>query len=201
MTIDLTSVLNKGGSKIKKKIRDIRRLLSRDNLPSDVVVANERALKILEGELQNVQSKQQSQRMAGRYQKVRFFEKKKAERHYRHAKRKLEALEAEDGSKEDVAKAQKALKKASVELAYVLNFPTNEKYVALYAQDAEATNENGKKGLEKTRAIREECLERFGKQLDDGTLVIGAKAKNTDRKEEKKPEKKQAAKQEDDFFE
>lgn len=94
-SVDLTKALMHGSSGIKKKLRDIKRLLSRDNLPADVKIANERALKTLTLELNRVQNDQRVKLNAQRYHKVRFFEKKKAVRFYKKSLKTVNELESE----------------------------------------------------------------------------------------------------------
>lgn len=185
--VDLSSVINKGSSKIKKKIRDIKRLLKRDNLPSDLVIANERALKTLEGELENVEENKKVRKLVSRYHKVRFFERKKAARHYKHELKELEKLkqtveenrEKNEGTEEiekEIEKQEKKVHDKAVNFAYTLNFPETEKYVSLYREnkpeDIEKMSYKEKKGLKKTENIREKYKAEFSSQLKNEKLQV-----------------------------
>ncbi|GMG21770.1 unnamed protein product [Ambrosiozyma monospora] len=160
-TVDITSVLG-SASKMKKKIRDITRLLKKPNLPSDMRIENERAIKTLKFELESVQLNGKLKKMSGRYQKVKFFERTKAYRKYNSTLRsvkeletKLESLKTEkeekdggdDESKEDEVKStKKQLKKlkkqlnhAELDLLYIFNYPESEKYISLYREPTDPT--------------------------------------------------------------
>lgn len=227
--IDLSSVLNHGSSRIKKKMRDIRRLLKKDGLPSDLVIANERALKTLEMELANVETNKKAQKFASRYHKVRFFERKKAGRHYKHEKRKLEQLKDEKHQlkkeKKDYSDIKKQIKeqeaithKRAVEYAYTLNFPDTEKYISIYRtnnEDPEKMSRKAQKGLKKVETKRRDYLQRYSDELDQGKLKVSLEEGLTHRggkgskqkKHENNPQKKQIDATEkkpaesDDFFE
>lgn len=185
--VDLTKALSHGSSGIKKKIRDISRLLKRDNLAADIRIANERALKTLQIELNKVGDDQKEKKLAIKYHKVRFFEKKKAKRFYLQSKKKIEVVENklkdENISEEENKNLKKELKKlrrvlehCSVDLAYVLNFPKNEKYISLYVNNNESTkdklDEKTRNGIKKTNEKRNEYKKLFADQLKNGTLGI-----------------------------
>ncbi|VEU22105.1 DEKNAAC103115 [Brettanomyces naardenensis] len=227
--VDLSTVLNKGSSRIKKKIRDIKRLLKRGNLPSDVVIANERALKTLDRELENVQLNQKAKKIHSRYHKVRFFEKKKASRHYKGSSKRLEELnkqreelvdattkseELEELDKQ-IKKQKKIVRQSEIDLAYVLNYPSTEKYISLYPNEGEElevekSNPKFQKGLKRSKERRSYFKKLFSDQLKEGKLrvgleeglregervhVEGQRAIDADERGEKKPEQK------DEFFE
>lgn len=185
--VDLTKALSHGSSGIRKKMRDISRLLKRDNLAADIRIANERALKTLQLELNKVGEDQKEKKLAIKYHKVRFFEKKKAKRFYLQNKKKVESLESklkdeninEEESKnlkKELKKLKRVLEHCSVDLAYVLNFPKNEKYISLYVNNNESTkdklDEKTRNGLRKTNEKRNEYKKLFADQLKNGTLGI-----------------------------
>lgn len=120
---DLESIINSGSNKIKRKIRDIERLLAKkkDSLPDTILIEKERYLKTLNLELKHNELKQKAQRYSKKYHMIRFFEKKKSLKNYK------KAIKAE---KED-------MKKEQLELLYAYNFPKCEKYVSLYPSTEE----------------------------------------------------------------
>lgn len=177
-SVDLTKALIHGSSGIKKKIRDISRVLNRDNLSADVKIANERALKTLKIELEKVQDDLRTKKIAQRYHKVRFFEKKKAIRFYKQSEKNIKELEE---SEEDDKEIKKKLKKekrvfehCKIDLAYVLNFPKNEKYISLYAKAEvnESLPKRAKDGIKKTNAKREQYKKSFAEQMKNGKLEV-----------------------------
>ncbi|GMM39913.1 hypothetical protein FOG51_03945 [Hanseniaspora uvarum] len=120
---DLESIINSGSNKIKRKIRDIERLLAKkkDSLPDTILIEKERYLKTLNLELKHNELKQKAQKYSKKYHMIRFFEKKKSLKNYK------KALKA---GKEDIKKEQ-------LELLYAYNFPKCEKYVSLYPSSEE----------------------------------------------------------------
>lgn len=171
-SLEIGSVINSGSAKIKKKIRDITRLLRRPNLPADVRVDNERALGALTAELESKQFDKKAQHLSKRYHMVRFFERKKAIRRLKNALNQLKELEsASEPVKKDIKKQKKILKHCQVDVAYICNFPKSEKYISLYPTEAPAT-EGEKKGKKKTDAKRSELRKKFEKAFDDNTLAI-----------------------------
>lgn len=184
-SVDLTKALMHGSAGIKKKIRDITRLLSKDTLPADVKIANERALKTLKLELEKVQTDNKAKKLAAKYHKVRFFERKKAMRFYKKSEKAIKDIEEQianckESDGEEIKELKKKLKKekrvfehCKVDLAYVLNFPKTEKYIALYATtDMENLPKKAKDGIKRAYAKREELKKRFGEQLRNNSLEI-----------------------------
>lgn len=127
---DLESVINSGSNKIKRKIRDIERLLAKkkDTLPDTILIEKERYLKTLNLELKNNELKQKAQKYSKKYHMVRFFEKKKALKSYKKA----------------LAEKKDDLHKEELELIYAYNFPKCEKYVSLYPKKEMDDSDNSK---------------------------------------------------------
>jgi hypothetical protein len=118
-----------GSAKLKKKIRDLERLLKRPNLEANKKVETERALAALRSEMEGVQESKKVGQIAKKYHMVRFFERKKACRRLKQAvKRYLE----DQGSKAN----RKAFEKAEVDLYYTLTFPIDQKYVSLFPTES-----------------------------------------------------------------
>ncbi|KAA8899475.1 hypothetical protein TRICI_006338 [Trichomonascus ciferrii] len=118
-----------GSAKLKKKIRDLERLLKRPNLEANKKVETERALAALRSEVEGVQESKKVGQIAKKYHMVRFFERKKAYRRLKQAlKRHLEDPESKS--------CKKAFEKAEVDLYYTLTFPIDHKYVSLFPTEA-----------------------------------------------------------------
>lgn len=195
-SVALSGAMSNGTGAMKKKIRDIKRLLSKEDLPSGMRVANERALKTLELNLNDHASTKKMKKMQKKYHMVRFFERKKAIRRYKKAKNELAISEKrshdEDVDEEEMKELRKTLKKqrrllhhASVDFAYVLNFPTNIKYISLYTISPvdPKMNEKMKKGITLTNEKREEFKKQYTTELLGESLKItieeGLLGKNT----------------------
>lgn len=162
-------------SKLKKKLRDIERTLRKENLPVNIRVEKERAVKALKLELEEKEMELKAATIIKKYRMIRFFERKKALRKYKQALKAVKDLEANESSeKKDLKKAKKVLRHCEVDLAYVVNFPKIEKYIALYPNDTDvdANDPNVKKGVQETEKKRQLYKKQFEKMMDDGTLPI-----------------------------
>lgn len=136
-SIHVSTAIAGGSGKIKKKIRDIERLLKRDTIPANIRIDNERALKALHVELENAQHNLKTRENAKKYHMVRFFERKKATRRLKHAHSSLQQAELE--SPDDCKLARERVRQCEIDLAYILLFPKSDKYISLYPADAAKT--------------------------------------------------------------
>ncbi|CCG24381.1 Efg1 protein [Candida orthopsilosis Co 90-125] len=216
--IEVSKAIDTGSSaKLKKKIRDIERLLSKnDKLPADKKIEYERALKGLKVELQNSQNVLKAKNNATKYHMVRFFEKKKAIRKLKQLRKAYEDVQKTEVRK-DIKKARKQLKHGEIDLVYVMLFPKSEKYISLYpsANDEDLSDPNVKIGLRKTEARRLEFRKEVEKMMEEGKVpftvddIMSGKKVKTDvgavrvapTAEIDAPEQKDSEPQEDDFFE
>lgn len=165
-------IYSAGSAKIKKKIRDIERLLKKQNVPANIRIDNERALKALNVELTSKQQDNKTQKIAKKYHMVRFFERKKALRKLKQARKALQEV-LESGERKDIKKARKVVRHSEIDVAYVVLFPKAEKYISLYPNhqpEKTADSENAKRGLEKTDAQRREHRKKMEKLVDDKNL-------------------------------
>jgi hypothetical protein len=77
--------------------------------------------------------------MIGRYHKTRFFDRQKAERRLKKARKELRAYEGEDdGTREELGRR---VDDAEVDLNYALYFPYEEHYVSLFPTRKEGGEE------------------------------------------------------------
>ncbi|CCK72394.1 Efg1p KNAG_0K00260 [Huiozyma naganishii CBS 8797] len=160
-SLEMSQYLDAGANKIKKRIRDLERLLSkkRDMLPDTVIIEKERTLQALYVELENVELKQKAKKIAAKYHMVRFFERKKALRRYKQAVKEFE----EDPEKK---KLKKQMQQREIDLCYVVNFPKVEKYLALYASEGDEPTDS------KTTQKRDAFRKLVAKELKKGTLPV-----------------------------
>lgn len=140
-----------GTNKIKKRIRDLERLLGRkkDTLPDTIIIEKERALDALRHEMDQAQLKQRIKKNSKKYHMVRFFERKKALRRYKNA------LKKNDGNE---------ILQRKIDVCYVVNFPKDEKYVAIYP--------NNESDSSRTNQRRESFRAIVAKQLEEKTLPV-----------------------------
>lgn len=167
----LQTVLVKGSSVMKKKIRDIERTLKKDNLPSDVRLDNERSLQALKIELQNKLLNNKAKVLSKKYHMVRFFEKKKVIRRWRQAVNNLEdAIKQNDTFK--IEEKKKELRQREIDVGYVILFPKHEKYVSLFTKDDSPTlivNNGNKSSNSKSNEIKD----KIRKQISDMIIKNG----------------------------
>lgn len=171
------SVIGQGTTKIRKRIRDIERQLEKkkDVLPSNIKLEKQRELAALKIELQNAQAFNKAKELSKKYAMVRFFERKKATKKYKQIKKEYEELEASDTDKKELKKLRKKLTHQEIDLAYVVNFPKDRKYIALYPkenEDVDKTDENVKRGTLKNDTLRNEFKKEIEQKLKDGTIPV-----------------------------
>ena len=126
-------------------IRDTNRLLSRSNLPADLRREQERKLSALQVALSDRQKAEIEREMTVKYRMVKFFERKKALRRVAAAQAKADSA---------------AVCEAQLDLAYILHFPKDRKYISLYQAGSSA------EALAEREAIR--------KQISEKLALLGA---------------------------
>lgn len=146
-------------SKLKKKIRDLERLLKKPGLQADKFSETERALKSVKYQLESAQQNQHVKTMSKKYQMVRFFETKKSARRLKQAVKKLQTDDENNNNK----KAKKQVDECEIDFYYVRTYPIDQKYVSLYpTDDKDASKEE-----------REEFRNKVKKRIDNGELPVG----------------------------
>ncbi|CAI2015949.1 hypothetical protein SEUBUCD646_0G05140 [Saccharomyces eubayanus] len=167
-SLEMSQIMDAGANKIKRRIRDLERLLEKkkDILPSTVIIEKERNLQALRLELQNNELKNKIKANAKKYHMVRFFEKKKALRKYNKLLKKANESDSDDKD------LQAQLRATKVELCYVINFPKTEKYIALYPNDTPSTDP---KGVKLTNIRREKFLKLVTERMDANALDVSFK--------------------------
>ncbi|ORY87670.1 rRNA-processing protein EFG1, partial [Protomyces lactucae-debilis] len=128
-----------------KKIRDVQRLLAKEDLPADVRIEQERKLASLQHEKQVTARQQQEDKMQQKYKMVKFFEERKAVRRLKQAKKKLKAALNNTQLSPDEQEAERVrwseeVRKVTVDLSYIENYPATEKYISLYKEEASGTD-------------------------------------------------------------
>ncbi|KAL4890771.1 rRNA-processing protein efg1 [Aspergillus ambiguus] len=175
-------------NELKKRIRDVKRLLNKADLPADVRVVQERALAGYENDLEEEMQRRHRSAMIKKYHFVRFLDRKTASKDVK----RLERLEQEV-SKSDLDAASKEKKLAAltqklhiarVNLNYTIYYPLTEKYIALYAAvkkskdgTAEGVNDGsdpdtGYKLVHATKEEKPSMWPVVEKCMKDGTLEL-----------------------------
>ncbi|KAM9922591.1 hypothetical protein OXX80_011823 [Metschnikowia pulcherrima] len=212
---DLTDVFG-SSVRAKKKIKSIENLLARDDLPADIRIEKERALKALQVDLKTRLFNLRTQKRAKKYHMVRFFERKKAIRKLKQAQKAFDQV-TEEGVKKEIKKARKVLKHSQIDVAYNIMYPKSQKYISLYPSGpsaAEVEDENVKKGMLLTDARRLEFKKKIEDLIDSDKLpftfdeILQGKSINVDNvrwpqdsKEIDAATNENNEDEEDDFFE
>lgn len=160
-SLEMAQFLDAGANKIKKRIRDLERLLrkKKDILPDTVIIEKERTLDALRLELENAELKTKAKKYSTKYHMVRFFERKKALRKYNQILKQYNNDKSNESLKEQ-------LNERKIDLCYIANFPRTEKYIALYANDDSVDSD--KSANKKENHIRKLIIE----QMENDSLPI-----------------------------
>ncbi|KAK9382412.1 uncharacterized protein V2V93DRAFT_365052 [Kockiozyma suomiensis] len=188
-------------SRLRKKIRDLERLLKRSAQQSSsaggkvgkntTALAHreqERALRALKLELASAETGSQAKKLERRYHQVRFFERRKADRKVVKGRKVLNIAEiayktakaGEDKELKSECKrkrkdAERKLKLAEHELAYIVCFPEQQKYVSLYVDGGLERLLNERTNVEnedKTDKKRREWWDITGQMLESGQIDV-----------------------------
>jgi len=209
-------------NELKTSIRNIKRLLERDvtektmgeaggknkPLPPKVRISKERELASAEHELAESQAAEKRSKMIARYHKVRFFDRQKATKRLKRARKAMKEVEDDAVRREELAREAD---ECELDVQYAMYYPLDVAYVALYpsVKKADGQEEDGKavevarQGDAEMRALLKKCVAegkldalRNGK-LDkegnykavEGVVDDETKAKNTKKKAEGKEDK------------
>ena len=200
-------------NELKTSIRNLRRLLDRapdaatgkEALPPKVRIAKERELASAQHELAESQAAEARSKMIARYHKVRFFDRQKATKRLKRARKAMK--EVEDDAEERERLALEA-DECELDVQYAMYYPLDVAYVALYpsVRKAEGKEEEGgapaevqRQGDAKMRALLKKCAAegkldalRNGKLDKEGNYKVVEEVKDED--EQPKSKKKVEAK-------
>ncbi|KAL4980337.1 hypothetical protein BDW66DRAFT_124991 [Aspergillus desertorum] len=178
-------------NELKRRIRDVKRLLAKPDLSADKRVIQERALAGYEKELADEERRRERSRMIKKYHFVRFLDRKTATKELKRLTRKRDEL-AKDNDIDEPTK-QKRLEKlearlhtANVNFNYTIYYPLTEKYISIYAEKKkkktkdqgedvdmeEETTQQEEAVTAATTAERKAMLQTVEKCMKDGTLDL-----------------------------
>ncbi|KAL3436457.1 hypothetical protein BDV09DRAFT_46221 [Aspergillus tetrazonus] len=133
-------------NELKRRIRDVKRLLAKPDLSADKRVIQERALAGYEKELADEERRRERSRMIKKYHFVRFLDRKTATKEVKRLTRKREEL-AKNSDIDEATKQKKLeqlnarLHTANVNLNYTIYYPLTGKYISIYAEKKKMKNE------------------------------------------------------------
>ncbi|KAK9467939.1 hypothetical protein V1512DRAFT_260399 [Lipomyces arxii] len=164
-------------SGLRKKIRDLERLLNRaqekgesKNTTAMARREQERALRALKDEFQRAEQNKTDRRLDQRYRQVRFFERRKAVRRLEKARKMLSKNE----DKTEKKRLEKDLRLAETELAYIALFPKDKKYVSLYVDDGVKSATSSQPPKSNTDKLRREWWLEVSKMVKEAAVDIGS---------------------------
>ncbi|TKA24393.1 hypothetical protein B0A50_06713 [Salinomyces thailandicus] len=164
---------------LKSQVRSLRRLLERnDDLPPTIRIEKERALRTAQHELEEEQKAKKRSDMIGQYHKIRFFDRQKATKRLKRARKEL--TEAATGTAEERKALERRVADAEVDVNYAIYYPLDQAYKALFPskkQPARGGDQDGshepEDGEERKEVERQGDAEAWGKVkqcMADGTL-------------------------------
>ena len=203
-------------NELKTSIRNIKRLLERDvaeksmgeaggknkPLPPKVRISKERELASAQHELAESQAAEKRSKMIARYHKVRFFDRQKATKRLKRARKAMKEVEDDAARREELAREAD---ECELDVQYAMYYPLDMPYVALYPShkkvEGQEEDSDGKavevarQGDAEMRALLKKCVAegkldalRNGKLDKEGNYkpVEGAADDETKAKDKKK---------------
>ncbi|KAK7717534.1 hypothetical protein SLS64_003027 [Diaporthe eres] len=138
---------------IKRRARNIeRRFAKGDDLPADVKQKLDRELVQCKAQIDEITHKKRRHDMISKYHRVRFFERKKAER----LRKKLKKQADEATDPEEKASIEADLHIADVDYHYTRYFPFLERYESLYTASEESKGDEAEGQPAAIRALHSE---------------------------------------------
>lgn len=177
-------------NELKKRIRDVKRLLNKVDLPADVRIVQERALAGYEQDLAEEIARRQRSQMIKKYHFVRFLgksanpqplvamligtDRKTATKELNRLLRREEEKGKNLDSSQKAQLAQK-IKNARVNLNYTIYYPLTEKYMSIYPKDkdeahAESEPEPSKQENKGTKDVKPPLWSVVASCMENGTL-------------------------------
>ncbi|PKX98202.1 Efg1 domain-containing protein [Aspergillus novofumigatus IBT 16806] len=152
-------------NELKKRIRDVKRLLNRVDLPADARIVQERALAGYEKDLEDELARRHRSQMIKKYHFVRFLgmrirlqfdddleliwtiaDRKAASKDLKRLLRREQEISNSDldpaAKKEKIAALAGKIHAAQVNHNYTIYYPLTQKYVALYAEQKKKKKES-----------------------------------------------------------
>ena len=122
---------------VKNQIRNIKRFLQKkgDTMDPSTKRDQERKLAILEAKVVDKLRQGKEQKLAVKYHRVKFFEKKKVLRKIKQLERTLKERRSSKESSTDTTLEECNLAAAKDNLTYIDYFPKDKKYVSLFVFD------------------------------------------------------------------
>lgn len=169
-------------SKLKRELRRVRFLLSKDTIGADARVEAERLEASLTADLVLAEEQARVAHTAQRYHKIKFIERTKVERTLAKLKRQLGSAgfsaERSNGTQstrqltEPASTLQSRIQDARILLHYILHFPPEKKYVSLLNADLSSSALREKHANSGNAALKEamQFHQQMREQFESGEL-------------------------------
>ncbi|EME50150.1 hypothetical protein DOTSEDRAFT_85374 [Dothistroma septosporum NZE10] len=156
---------------LKKTVRNISRLLERE-LPANIRVEKERALQTAQHDLAMAGKAKKRSEMIGKYHKIRFFERQKAERRLKKARKGIKEATADGKGREEMEGLRKRVEECEVDVNYAMYAPLEWEYVSLFPRRKKEGEEDGDqdKGEGVERQGNGDMWKRVKRCMEEGTL-------------------------------
>eukprot|EP00045_Choanoeca_perplexa_P003065 m.28478 g.28478 ORF g.28478 m.28478 type:complete len:224 (+) comp11845_c0_seq2:74-745(+) len=118
----------------RSKIRDVQRLLRKEDLPETMRVSQERALKALTQQLGDEQQSHRERKMQAKYKMVKFMERRKIMRKQAALQKRLNNPELSPQAKLEL---QAEIEQRQSWLDYIEFFPRDAKYISILKPSAD----------------------------------------------------------------
>lgn len=156
-------------NELKGQIRSLKRLLDRnEGLAATIRVEKERALQTAQHELQQAERAKKRSEMIGKYHKIRFFDRQKATKRLKHARKALQACEGDDVER---ARLGRVVQDAEVDVNYAQYFPLDQPYVSMFPRKNEGEDEDASEEQGSSERKGDDVMwQRVRECMADGTL-------------------------------
>ncbi|KAK5125316.1 hypothetical protein LTR85_000425 [Meristemomyces frigidus] len=177
---------------LKSQIRSLTRLLEHnDDLPANIRIEKERALQTAQHDLDEEQRAKKRSDMIGRYHKIRFFDRQKATKRLKRAKKELAELAT--GPKSERTEVEKRVEEGEVDVAYAMYYPLDQPYRALFPTKQKKEDDADDVVAEEVKDVERqgdpEMWQKVKQCMADGTLDAlrnGKLTSNPDEEAEKR---------------
>lgn len=188
-----------GLTKTLKRIRDLERVLKRP-VPMDEQkrIELERAVAAYKVEAEDLINARKNKKNVEKYRMIRFFERQKASRKVKQARKLVETADS-DAKKAD---AEALVTKYMADLAYTTHFPNDIKYISLYPNGAVDETAESSKQRERFRAEFAEKIKNGELDVDlDRAEQVATTKKSKKKREAGADEEVKEGEEDDEFLE
>ncbi|KAJ5774271.1 rRNA-processing protein EFG1 [Penicillium paradoxum] len=159
---------------LKKRIRDVKRLLNKMDLSADARILQERALAGYEQDLADETARRERSQLITRYHFVRFLDRKTATKELNRLTRREKEKDLDPKEKDRLTAK---IHTCRVNLNYTIYYPLTEKYISIYPKsngkaDAPGSESESQKQETKPTAAKPPMWAIVAKCMEENTLDL-----------------------------